>query len=42
LTFYANNRCKQCWVHKDEQAVPWAKGEGASLMMADFVSADYG
>ena len=31
-----------CWVHKDEKAVLRAKGEGASLMVADFVSTDYG
>ncbi|KAF5369637.1 hypothetical protein D9615_010264 [Tricholomella constricta] len=41
-TFYANDRRRQRWVHKDENAVPRAKGEGASLMVADFVSADYG
>ena len=41
-TFYANDRRKQRWVHKDETAKPHAKGEGASLMVADFVSADYG
>jgi hypothetical protein len=41
-TFYANDRRKQRWVHKSETAVPYAKGEGASLMVADFVSADYG
>jgi len=41
-TFYANDRCIVHWVHKDETAVPRAKGEGASLMVADFVSADYG
>ena len=29
-------------MHKSETAVPQAKGEGASLMVADFVSADYG
>ena len=41
-TFYANDRRKLRWVHKSEAAVPQAKGEGASLMFADFVSADYG
>jgi hypothetical protein len=40
--FYANNRRKKHWVHNSEKAVPRAKGEGASLMVADFVSADYG
>jgi DNA-directed RNA polymerase subunit N (RpoN/RPB10) len=41
-TFYANDRRKLRWVHKNEKAVPRAKGEGASLMVTDFVSADYG
>ncbi|KAF9462284.1 hypothetical protein BDZ94DRAFT_1309757 [Collybia nuda] len=40
--FYANDRRKLRWVHKGENAVPRPKGEGASLMVADFVSADYG
>ena len=29
------------WVHKGEVAVPHTKGEGALLMVTDFVSADY-
>jgi hypothetical protein len=41
-TFYANDRRKNHWVHKTENAVPQPKGKGASLMVADFVSADYG
>jgi hypothetical protein len=41
-TFFANDRRKVYWVHKDQSATPRAKGEGASLMVADFVSADYG
>ncbi|KAG2069159.1 hypothetical protein BDR04DRAFT_1022347, partial [Suillus decipiens] len=41
-TFYANDHRKQRWVHMSEGAVPQPKGEGASLMVADFVSADYG
>ncbi|TBU40039.1 hypothetical protein BD309DRAFT_982699 [Dichomitus squalens] len=40
--FYAHNRRVRRWVHKTEKAVPRAKGEGASLMVADFVSAEYG
>lgn len=40
--FYANDRRRLCWIHKSETVVPCAKGEGASLMVADFVSADYG
>ena len=42
LMFYANDRCKIWWVHKGENAVLHAKGEGVSLMVTDFVSADYG
>jgi hypothetical protein len=41
-TFYANNRRKVHWVHLSEGAVPKPKGEGASIMVAHFVSADYG
>jgi hypothetical protein len=41
-TYYANDRRKICWVHKMETAVPYPKGEGPSLMVADFVSPDYG
>ncbi|KAJ7582422.1 hypothetical protein C8J56DRAFT_1097698 [Mycena floridula] len=40
-TFYANDQHKLCWVHSSEGAVPYAKGEGASLMAGDFVSPDY-
>ncbi|KAG2348635.1 hypothetical protein BDR05DRAFT_973668 [Suillus weaverae] len=41
-TFYASDQRKMCWVHDSESSVPQQKGEGASLMVADFVSADYG
>jgi hypothetical protein len=40
--FYANDRRERRWVPETETAVPKPKGEGASLMVADFVSADYG
>ncbi|KAG2338450.1 hypothetical protein BDR05DRAFT_978180 [Suillus weaverae] len=30
------------WVHSSKGAVPQPKGEGASLMVANFISADYG
>jgi hypothetical protein len=30
------------WVLENKTAVPWAKDERVSLMVADFVSADYG
>ncbi|KAG1794605.1 uncharacterized protein HD556DRAFT_1442792 [Suillus plorans] len=41
-TFYAHDRRDVWWVHSTEAAVPKPKGEGASLMVAHFVSADYG
>ncbi|ETW84843.1 hypothetical protein HETIRDRAFT_313449 [Heterobasidion irregulare TC 32-1] len=41
-TFYANNRQHVHWVHTGENAVPQSKGEGTSLIVADFISADYG
>lgn len=41
-TFYANDRRYNCWVPPGATAKPYAKGEGASLMIAHFVSADYG
>jgi hypothetical protein len=40
--FYANDRQKVHWVHVSETATPKRKGEGVSIMVADFVSADYG
>lgn len=40
--YYGNDRRKIRWVHVSESAVPWVKGEGSSIMIADFISADYG
>ena len=40
--FYAHDRRKKGWYHKDTPAKPYAKGEGASFMVADFVSAKFG
>ncbi|KAF9470849.1 hypothetical protein BDN70DRAFT_998814 [Pholiota conissans] len=40
--FYAHDRRRRLWVHKDAPAKPYAKGDGASLMFAQFVSADFG
>jgi hypothetical protein len=40
--FYANDSRKVYWVHAAETAKPRRKGEGVSIMVADFVSADYG
>ncbi|KAG1750611.1 uncharacterized protein EDB91DRAFT_1244190 [Suillus paluster] len=41
-TFYANDCRKVRWEHIEEDALPQPKGEGALLMVAHFVSADYG
>ncbi|KAF9506285.1 hypothetical protein BS47DRAFT_1374149 [Hydnum rufescens UP504] len=41
-TFYTHNQRKLWWVHDNETPKPIQKGEGVSLMVADFVSADYG
>ena len=40
--FYANDCREVRWVHKDETAKPKPKGEGISIMVSDFISADYG
>jgi hypothetical protein len=40
--FYAHDRRKKGWFHKDAGAKPYAKGKGASLMVADYVSVDFG
>ncbi|KAJ7135030.1 hypothetical protein C8R43DRAFT_852075, partial [Mycena crocata] len=34
--FYAHDRRRKTWYHKDAPAKPYAKGEGASLMITDF------
>jgi hypothetical protein len=39
--FYAHNHCRQTWQHKDAPAKPYAKGDGPSFMVADFVSAKF-
>ncbi|KIJ52407.1 hypothetical protein M422DRAFT_156698 [Sphaerobolus stellatus SS14] len=41
-TFYANDRRKTRWIHKDEKPEPARKGEGASIMVSDFCSPDLG
>ncbi|KAJ7720590.1 hypothetical protein DFH07DRAFT_712612, partial [Mycena maculata] len=40
--FYAHDRHRKSWRHKDASIKPHKKGEGVSLMVADFVSADFG
>ena len=41
-TFYGNDRRKFHWVHNSESPKPYAKGEGQSVMVADFVSSTLG
>ncbi|KAB5587848.1 hypothetical protein CTheo_8710 [Ceratobasidium theobromae] len=40
--FYSNDRQLVHWVGPDEHATPYKKGEGSTLMVADFVSARFG
>jgi hypothetical protein len=40
--FYAHDQQRKSWYHKDCDAVPYRKGEGASFMVADFFSTDFG
>ena len=40
--FYQNDQRKCRWVHVSEKPLPLPKGEGVSLMVSDFISADYG
>ncbi|PPQ84819.1 hypothetical protein CVT24_013253, partial [Panaeolus cyanescens] len=40
--FYAHDRRRKAWYHKDASPKPYAKGDGASLMIADFVSTKFG
>ncbi|KAJ3575337.1 hypothetical protein NP233_g1146 [Leucocoprinus birnbaumii] len=40
--FYAHDRRRSNWYHKDAPAVPYAKGDGLSFMVARAVSPDYG
>jgi hypothetical protein len=40
--FYAHDHQESYWVKEGSSPEPYAKGKGPSLMVADFVSADYG
>jgi hypothetical protein len=42
VTFYANDRRHSGWIHIDAGSDPCPKGEGTSIMVSDFVSADQG
>lgn len=41
-TFYANDQRTMRWQHSSETPKPFRKGEGASLMVSDFCSPDFG
>jgi hypothetical protein len=41
-TFFANDRRKKYWVHTSDKATPERKGEGASLMISDFLTSEWG
>ena len=41
-TFYTNYGHNICWVNHSKHAMLYAEGEGVLLMVADFVSANYG
>jgi len=41
-TFYASDRRKNVWVHKNAKAVPERKGEGRSFMISDFLTSEWG
>ena len=40
--FYGNDRRALCWIHDSESPKSDAKGEGQSVMIADFVSSNLG
>lgn len=41
-TYYAHDCCQNTWVSPDSSPTPRTKGEGQSLIIADFVLVDYG
>jgi len=42
VIFYVNDCTPHGWYHKDSLAKPFTKGEGAFLMIGEFVSAKFG
>ena len=42
LTFYQNDQQKIYWACKGKDVVPSPKGEGLTLMVLDFLTADWG
>lgn len=41
-TFFQNDERKTCWGHQSSQPAPKPKGEGQSLMVSDFLTAEWG
>ncbi|KAJ3522656.1 hypothetical protein NMY22_g11792 [Coprinellus aureogranulatus] len=41
-TFYENDRRNLCWSHENDKPVPMRKGEGASIMVSDFLTLKWG
>jgi hypothetical protein len=40
--FYAHDRRRKTWYHKDANATPYKKGDGTSYMVGDYFSVDFG
>jgi hypothetical protein len=40
--FYAHDRRRKTWYHKDTDAIPYKKGDNVSYMVADYFSANFG
>jgi hypothetical protein len=40
--FFQNDERKTCWSHQDSRPVPKPKGDGQSLMVSDFLTAEWG
>jgi hypothetical protein len=40
--FFQNDERKTCWSHQDSRPAPKPKGEGQSLMVSDFLTAEWG
>ena len=40
--FFQNNERKTCWGHQNSAPAPKPKGEGQSLMVSDFLTAEWG
>ncbi|PSS02209.1 hypothetical protein PHLCEN_2v4065 [Hermanssonia centrifuga] len=41
-TFYAYNRRKTKWFHSSAKATPVRKGKGESIIVSDFLTAEWG